>query len=222
MIIGVVGFIGSGKGTAADLLIENYDFNKLSFADAVKDATAAIFGWPRPLLEGDTDESRDFREQPDAFWSDKFGREVTPRAMLQMMGTEAGRDVFHKDLWIYALEKKLGMYKNVVIPDVRFPNEIKFIHDQGGFVVRVTRGKDPEWMNTAMIANLPYNDPRYDRSATTEMNNKYRVHYSEWAWVGEIMDYELDNNGPMSMLKANIDHMIKVFTGPRNPAILAA
>jgi hypothetical protein len=222
MIIGVVGFIGSGKGTAADLLIENYDFTKLSFADAVKDATAAIFGWPRPLLEGDTDESRNFREQPDPFWSDKFGREVTPRAMLQMMGTEAGRDVFHKDLWIYALEKKLGMYKNVVIPDVRFPNEIKFIHDQGGFVVRVVRGADPVWMETARIANLPYSDPRYDRGATTEMGHVYKVHYSEWAWVGEIMDYELDNNATVTMLKANIDHMIKVFTGPRNPAILAA
>lgn len=220
MIIGVVGFIGSGKGTAADLLIENYDFTKLSFADAVKDATAAIFGWPRPLLEGDTDESRNFREQPDPFWSDKFKRDVTPRAMLQIMGTEAGRDIFHKDLWIYALEKKLGMYKNVVIPDVRFPNEIKFIHDNGGFVVRVKRGDDPEWFDTAHAAN----NPTFNHSpeACDLMVDKYKIHYSEWAWVGQIMDYELDNNGPMSMLKANIDHMIKVFTGPRNPAILAA
>jgi hypothetical protein len=225
MIIGVVGFIGSGKGTAADALIENYDFNKLSFADAVTDATAAIFGWPRPLLEGDTDESRDFREQRDAFWSDKFGRDVTPRAMLQMMGTEAGRDVFHSDLWIYALEKKLGMYKNVVIPDVRFPNEMKFIREQGGFIVRVQRGPDPDWYETAQIANYVGDDHAKISSslrAKKRMEEFFQIHYSEWAWVGQIMDYQLDNNGPMSMLKANIDHMIKVFTGPRNPAILAA
>jgi len=47
MIIGVVGFIGSGKGTAADVLVEKHGFVKLTFADAVKDANAGIFGWQR-------------------------------------------------------------------------------------------------------------------------------------------------------------------------------
>ena len=41
MIIGVVGFIGSGKGTVADILVEKHGFVKLSFADAVKDASLA-------------------------------------------------------------------------------------------------------------------------------------------------------------------------------------
>jgi ABC-type oligopeptide transport system ATPase subunit len=58
MIIGIVGFAGSGKGTVGDILVNDHDFTKLSFADAVKDATSAIFGWPRHLLEGDTNESR--------------------------------------------------------------------------------------------------------------------------------------------------------------------
>ena len=132
MIIGTIGFIGSGKGTVADILVEKRGFTKLAFADSVKDATAAIFGWPRALLEGDTDESRRFREEVDPWWSEKTGKYITPRYMLQLMGTEAGRDVFHKDLWILSLEKKLGMYKDVVIADVRFPNEMKFIQDKGG------------------------------------------------------------------------------------------
>ena len=214
MIIGIVGFISSGKGTAADLLIEHYDFNKISFADAVKDATAAVFGWPRHLLEGDTDESRNFREQPDKFWSDKFEYEVTPRKMLQMMGTEAGRDVFHKDIWIYALEKKIEQhsnigYKNIVIPDVRFPNEIDFIHSKGGFIVRVSRGPDPVWYEDAVDDNQ-----RMGHEPSLMKERYPEVHYSEWAWVGQIMNYHLDNNGPLSMLKVNIDHMIKVFSGP--------
>ena len=76
MIIGLIGFIGSGKGTAADILVKNHYFNKLSFADAVKDATSAIFGWPRHLLEGDTDESRAWREQKDERWSERVGYDI--------------------------------------------------------------------------------------------------------------------------------------------------
>ena len=214
MIIGTIGFIGSGKGTVADILVEKKGFTKLAFADSVKDATAAIFGWPRALLEGDTDESRRFREEVDPWWSEKTGKYITPRYMLQLMGTEAGRDVFHPDLWILSLEKKLGMYQDVVIADVRFPNEIDFIRSKGGFVVRVSRGPDPEWYDMAKAAN----DPMFLHApeAHDEMINKYRIHYSEWAWVGQIMDYQLHNTGTIPMLESDIDHMLKVFTGPRN------
>lgn len=225
MIIGVVGFIGSGKGTAADILVGKNDFTKLSFADAVKDATAAIFGWQRPLLEGDTEESRIFRETKDEFWSERMGKDFTPRLALQLMGTEAGRDVFHSDLWIYALERKMAMYPNVVIADVRFPNEIDFIHSKGGFVVRVQRGDDPKWMECAQVANYHGDDHTKISAALRardRMVDQYKVHYSEWAWVGQIMDYQLDNNGSISMLEADIGHMLKVFTGPKNPATMAA
>jgi hypothetical protein len=213
MIIGVVGFIGSGKGTVADVLVNKYSFHKLSFADTVKDATAAIFGWPRGLLEGDTDESRAWREIPDEWWSKRFGYNISPRLALQMMGTEAGRDVFHKDLWVYSLERKMELYPNVVIADVRFPNEIKFIQDKGGFVIRVKRGLDPEWYDVAYHAN---------KEGNTDLMIDYPIHYSEWAWIGSIMDHELHNTGTVSMLEGDVAHMLKVFTGPRNPANIAA
>jgi len=220
MIIGVVGFIGSGKGTAADILVNKHNFHKLSFADTVKDATAAIFGWPRNLLEGDTEESRNWREAKDEWWSEKFGYDISPRLALQMMGTEAGRDVFHPDLWIHSLERKMEMYPNVVIADVRFPNEIKFIQSKGGFVIRVKRGPDPEWYETANEANN-YSSPNYEK-ARDMMVDRHKIHYSEWAWIGSIMDHELHNTGTVSSLEGDISHMLKVFTGPQKPAILAA
>lgn len=214
MIIGVVGFIGSGKGTVADILVNKYNFHKLSFADTVKDATAAIFGWPRSLLEGDTEESRNWREAKDEWWSEKFGYDISPRLALQMMGTEAGRDVFHPDLWIHSLERKMEMYPNVVIADVRFPNEIKFIQSKGGFVIRVKRGPDPEWYDTAKTANDLKEHYSTAVMAQDEMAEKYGIHYSEWAWIGSVMDYQLDNSGSMSMLEAEMEHMRKVFSGP--------
>ena len=220
MIIGVVGFIGSGKGTVADILVDKHDFHKLSFADAVKDATAAIFGWPRSLLEGDTEESRLFRETKDEWWSNKFGYDFSPRLALQMMGTEAGRDVFHPDVWIHSLERKMDMYKNVVIADVRFPNEIKFIQSKGGFVIRVKRGNDPEWYSTAHISN---NEMLRHGAKETFMHTEFpHVHYSEWAWIGSIMDHELHNTGTVSMLEGDVSHMLKVFTGPQKSATIAA
>lgn len=218
MIIGVVGFIGSGKGTVADILVKKKGYKKLSFADTVKDATAAIFGWPRHLLEGDTDESRAFRELTDAFWTERFGYNFTPRLALQKMGTEAGRNVFHEDIWVHALERRLREHPNVVIADVRFPNEMKFIQDKGGFVVRVKRGDDPEWIDLARAAN----DPQFLHAPEAHDELIKKVHYSEWAWVGSPTDYQLDNVGAISMLEADIEHMLKVFTGPQKPATIAA
>jgi hypothetical protein len=207
MIIGILGFAGSGKGTVGDILVNDYDFMRLSFADAVKDAVSVIFGWPRHLLEGDTDFSRSFRECRDEWWSERLGYEMTPRLAMQLMGTESGRAVFHKDIWIHTIEKRMEGLERVVIPDVRFPNEVKFIRNQGGFIIRVVRGNDPLWYNTALKAN---------RESNLELMTKYNVHYSEWAWIGEQIDYLISNNGTIAMLEADVGHLLKVFTGPTN------
>ena len=95
MIIGICGLIGSGKGTVADILVEQ-GFTKVSFADKLKDGVATIFGWDRALLEGDTDESREWREQTDEFWTEETGRTITPRIVLQEFGTECMREGFDK------------------------------------------------------------------------------------------------------------------------------
>lgn len=206
MIIGIVGFAGSGKGTVGDILVNDYGFEKLSFADTVKDATSVIFGWPRALLEGDTDESRKFRETPDPYWTEKFGYQVTPRYMLQLMGTEAGRDVFHQNIWIDALLRRAEGKSKVVVPDTRFPNEIKAIRDNGGFVIRVVRGEEPEWYETARLHN---------QGSGFDMYKTYPdVHYSEWAWIGQQFDYQISNNGTVLMLEADVKHLLAVFTGP--------
>ena len=69
MLIGVVGLISSGKGTVSDRLVEKHGYQKDSFAKSLKDAVASMFNWDRAMLEGDTESSRHWREQPDPFWS---------------------------------------------------------------------------------------------------------------------------------------------------------
>jgi hypothetical protein len=67
MIVGISGFIGCGKSTVAQWLTNDYNFRKDSFATSLKDACAMMFDWPRDMIEGDTKESREWREQTDTW-----------------------------------------------------------------------------------------------------------------------------------------------------------
>jgi hypothetical protein len=147
MIIGICGLIGSGKDTIADYLVEQHNFQKMSFADKLKDAVAQMFEWDRQLLDGKTDESRAWREQPDAYWSKELGKSVTPRYALQMFGTECMRNGFYDGIWVSLAKKKImdNPQINWVIPDVRFVNEADMIKTVGGLVWWVKRGTLPLW-----------------------------------------------------------------------------
>jgi hypothetical protein len=203
MIVGLVGFIGAGKGTVADLLVERHGFFKESYANSLKDACSIIFGWDRQMLEGATPESRAWREQPDEWWSEKLGREFSPRLALQLMGTEAGRDVFHPDLWVHTVMRRCekAPWNNYVIADVRFPNEINAIVESGGKVIRVRRGEDPEWYALARECNT-YNKQEIMRNAYPE------VHFSEWAWIGAHYDIVMDNNCSLDELTVRVDKLV--------------
>jgi hypothetical protein len=204
MLIGVVGFIGSGKGTVGDIL-EQKGFVKESFANPLKDAVSCVFGWPRELLEGDTEVSRNWREEPDQYWSEKFGRQFTPREALQLMGTEAGRNVFHKDLWVISLLNRVKG-KDVVVTDVRFTNEIEYIQKNNGYVVRVIRGPEPEWYNTALELNTNPNLRLKEKHHKLLM---LEIHPSEWDWIGSKFDYTILNNGSIQDLGNAIEAMLQ-------------
>jgi hypothetical protein len=189
MIIGIAGFQGSGKDTIADYLQNIYGFKRDSFAATLKDAVAAVFGWDRDLLEGRTTESRAWREQVDPWWANRLNMpDLTPRLVLQRWGTEVARRSWHDDTWIASLENKLARAHNdIVITDVRFPNEIAAVRNAGGIVIRVVRGPEPEWFELAVAANQQV------YPAMIMMQEK-GIHPSEWAWIGTEFDAVIDNN----------------------------
>lgn len=202
MIIGICGFIGSGKDTVADYLVNFHEFRRESFANTLKDAVAAVFGWDRIMLEGRTKEAREWREQPDQWWSDRLGQQITPRWILQYWGTEVCRKGFHDDIWIASVENKLRKSgDNVVISDCRFPNEIASIKSAGGKIVWVQRGILPHWYDIAVKAN------RGENNAITWLE-KEKIHASEWAWIGSNFDYKLDNNGSIDNLYNQIKNLV--------------
>ena len=189
MIVGVCGFIGSGKDTVADYLVNFHEFRRESFASTLKDAVANVFGWDRTMLEGRTAQAREWREQVDPWWAARLDMPtLTPRWVLQYWGTEVCRKSFHDDIWIASLENKLrNSQDNVVISDCRFPNEIASIRNVGGKIIWVQRGELPDWYQVALDANAGHN------YAVQELKMR-KIHASETAWVGTDFDAILDNN----------------------------
>lgn len=206
MLIGLTGYINSGKGTVASYLNTKYSFKQDSFAASLKDACSVMFNWPRNLLEGDTIESRQWREQPDIWWSTRLNiPNFTPRLALQLVGTNSLRDHFHQDIWFLSLANRVTQQPqtNFVISDVRFANEIKFIKENNGIIINIRRGKVPDWYHIAVLANA--GDTESYNTMTTVYSS---VHPSEWSWAGADFDYYLDNNQDLASLYTGIDNIV--------------
>lgn len=222
MIIGLSGLAGSGKDTVATFIADRHEFVRVSFAGALKDATAAVFSWPRKLLEGDTTESREWRERVDTYWSAKFGYAVTPRTILQQFGTNVCREHLNDNIWIYCVEKKLQENNknklNTVITDVRFPNEIKMIKEAGGKCFHIKRGPEPKWWELAKTANALEenfkNDVMFEGDSAVISNKleiEYNLHISEWAWVGSSFDSVINNDSTLEALDEKVTNLVAVY-----------
>ena len=206
MIVGITGFIGSGKDTVAKMLVEKGAVQD-SFAAPSKDLCASVFGWPRDMLQGDTVESRDFRETPDMYWTRKLGiDQFTPRLALQLLGTEIMRTHFNQDIWLDSLEYRIRKNEQqdtmVVVSDCRFKNELDLIKELNGIVVHVIRDELPEWYETAVHAN------KGSVPAKHTMETRFaKVHASEWKWVGYDFDFVIKNSGTLEDLQTEVDSM---------------
>jgi len=176
MIIGVIGLIGSGKGTVGDYLRDTHGFKQRAFAGPVKDVASTVFGWDREMLEGNTKESREWRELPDPQFDGTFPDlnegKLTPRLALQKIGTECFRDIFGIDIWVSSLLAKIEPGENTVITDVRFENEICAILANGGKLWWVREETIPSWLNELIQSHFIPKD----------------VHPSEWEWAKNGVD----------------------------------
>ena len=117
-IIALMGNKGAGKDTIANMIKKNAtQYDKviiMSFADSLKDATSAIFGFDRQMLEGGTVESRNWREKEIPELSEKMGVKVTPRFLLQRIGTNILRKYLYDGIWVDSLLAKI---KNTIEED---------------------------------------------------------------------------------------------------------
>tara|TARA_Y100001963_G_scaffold31837_1_gene43906 strand:+ start:6921 stop:7487 length:567 start_codon:yes stop_codon:yes gene_type:complete len=123
MIIGIAGRMRSGKTTLAKVLVDQYGFHKSSFAGAVRDEVAdAMFkGRANPREQLLLAEMRD---------------KNAVRPILQAWG-EGKRNLIHPDYWIWKMLEDAANHELVVVDDVRYPNEVASILDNGGYLIRL-------------------------------------------------------------------------------------
>ncbi len=139
-ILGISGFARSGKDTAADFLVAEFGYVKVSWADKLREACAAldpIVGWT--LVGGPVRYSEMVATlgYEGAKSDPQFGLEF--RRTLIRLGTEVGRNVFGQDFWVHLLMGSLDPGQRYVIPDTRFPNEASAIKAARGQVIRIER-----------------------------------------------------------------------------------
>lgn len=209
MIIGICGLIGSGKDTIASHLTKHYSYERYSWAEPLKDMAAELFGWDRNMLEGTTPEARQQREVKDEWWSSKLGKDWSPRSALQIIGTEVMRGKLHPDIWVLAGQRRIANKVNVVIPDTRFPNEIKAIREMGGKIWMVKRGPMPEWYDDLSEWNWR-NKNVAGAWVDGYMTAKWPgIHPSEYSWNGTDFDAVIPNDRSIH----DLEHIVDVILG---------
>ena len=137
--IALVGLKGAGKDYIANTMFSEY--TKISFAKKLKDVTSVLFDLPRDMLEGDTLASREWREQLDERLTSLFDKPITPRWLLQNIGTEVFREAF-PGIWYKLLHIPEG---RVIVTDCRFPDEMKFLKSKGFTIFHVYDGREPNF-----------------------------------------------------------------------------
>lgn len=205
-IIGLSGFAGAGKSTVAEYLARQHGCTRLSFAGALKDVTAAAFGWDRQRLEGASPQDREWRETPDAFWSDKMGKPFTPRYALQYIGTDVFRNHILNSIWVDNVIAKIraSHSTNIVIEDVRFVNERQALRAEGAHFLLLRRAE----FHSPLHREL-WNMARA-RFSVRGINDEYsqNLHPSEWDWLQDTTvadDPIIVNSGSYDDLYAAVD-----------------
>jgi len=177
MIIGISGLAGAGKTVLATHLVRRYDFRKVAFADSLKRACKEIFYLSDEQVFGE------LKETVDPYWG------VTPRFILQKVGTECMRNIYDKDIWIKSLGAKIktNQYIDYVLDDLRFINEICAVKEWGGKVIKIVR------KNAGAKGGIE------GHASETEL-----LMYNNW-------DYTIYNDGTLEDLYRKVDNLMRLL-----------
>ncbi|MER5754333.1 hypothetical protein [Streptomyces sp. NPDC002088] len=134
--VGLHGHAGVGKDTVAEILAK-FGYTRVAFADKLREALYTL----NPVILTDTDGRvwtlRDIVDEIG--WDDAKRKYEEIRRMLQVLGTEVGREMISQDVWVNAAFKDLDEDKKYVFTDVRFVNEHQAIDSRLGLLIRVDR-----------------------------------------------------------------------------------
>lgn len=216
------------------------------FADKLKDIVCMLLGCTREQLEGREFKEKELGEEwwywkifgyngansngnfilipYDNSEPNKYDKialiKPTPRLFMQLLGTEAGRQIIHPNIWCNSLMseyKPLDSYQGVlwhvsseqmekisksveaeypnwIITDMRFPNELKAVEDRNGITIRVNRP-----------CNICGGSGYHKMSCPVSKSGE---HCSETALDNAEFDYTIDNNGTLLELVGKVREIL--------------
>ena len=133
-LIAITGLAGSGKSTAASMLVAE-GYTRRKFAGPLKKMLETLLllqgadeGTVEAFLEGD------LKELPTPLLAGK-----SPRQAMQTLGSEWGRDHMGAMFWA-DITMNAAFEDKVVIDDLRFDKEAEAVRERGGKVIQIVRG----------------------------------------------------------------------------------
>ena len=213
------------KRTSVGVNTTGWEIRK--FADKLKDITCMLLGCTKEQLEDRNFKEKELGEEwwyykgrngsliPYTYYSKRSDEDLikpTPRFLMQLLGTECGRQILHPNVWVNTLMNEytpvddapiyLGdktiddglIYPNWIISDTRFPNELKAIKDRGGITIRIIR---PDFVeNTLTGEKFPVKVYKQEHESETALDN-YKF------------DYEIQNDGTIAELIDKVEVILK-------------
>ena len=209
-LIGLGGKLRAGKDAVGDYLEEKHDFVKMGMSDALNEALLKINPWI-PVPSGMSDREETFL--PYAHIHEAVGyveakKNPEVRRLLQVLGTEVGRDMIDPDVWVSIAEKKIREHwangKSVVITAMRFPNEIEMLTRLGGLSVWVER-PDAERLSNGLEAEAGRGTSDRVSEGLTGSQEAIQGHASENSVSSNDFDYVLVNDGTLDQLYRKVE-----------------
>jgi hypothetical protein len=141
-LIAVTGYKNSGKNAVCNVLAAEYDFKITGMADALKEQMLILNPWV-DVSRNDGWCKRLSKIVGTIGWDEAKEQYPEIRRLLQIGGTEAGRNIFGQNIWAETWYKRTKVWLeqgyDVCVSDLRFLNEAAFVHDLFGEVWRVYR-----------------------------------------------------------------------------------
>jgi hypothetical protein len=158
-LIGLHGFAQVGKDSVANILVAEEGFTRIALADPIRVALYLL----DPVISADS-YGRLYRLQDiidDIGWDAAKITIPEVRRLMQVFGTQVGRDILGKQVWLDLAKKKLVRPGKYVISDVRFLGEVDAIRAWGGSLIKIIRPGTGPVNDHSSDAGLP--DEVFDR-----------------------------------------------------------
>ncbi|MFG3223290.1 hypothetical protein ACGF07_00725 [Kitasatospora sp. NPDC048194] len=176
-LIGLSGLAQSGKDSAADFLAEQ-GWKRRAFADPLR---AMLYSLDPLVPSPNGDWPMRLRAAIDGLGWDKAKIQIPEiRALLQRLGTDAGRATLGETVWIDQMFRQRTSWGPTVITDCRFPNEADAVKKHGGLVVQIIRPsqkliQDSGHVSEQALAGYPFDVTILNNGTLAELGDSIRA-----------------------------------------------